>query len=261
MTDVTASEVMTAAAAVPPAERRAEALRPGVAAGEEWERRRKEVLDPSAPLEVRRRVIAQLEKGDPLLRELACTALPEALVDALIAHPSARVRGDVAERIDLTVAQRQRLLRDPRSAVRLMALHSGGPELVLEEADVDRLVADPTIIVREEVARRSDLSKEHVISLLGDVSGSVRAQVVGRAWPHLDEAARAALLVDRHSGIRAAAVLARDAARPVRPAVASRPGAAGAERTGSPMPQPPTPQPPVPQPPMPPAGGVIALPA
>lgn len=137
-----------------------------------------------------------------------------------------------------------------------MALDFGGPDLELDEADVDRLVADPRIIVREEVARRSDLSKEHVIALLGDVSGSVRVQVVGRAWRHLDEAARAALLADRHSGIRAAAVLARDEVRPVRPAVASRPGAAGVERAGSPTPQPPTPQPP-----MPPAGGVIALPA
>lgn len=70
MTDVTATD-----AAVPLAERRAE------------------VLDPSVPLEARRRVIAELETGDPLLRELAYTALPEALVDALIAHPSARVRG------------------------------------------------------------------------------------------------------------------------------------------------------------------------
>ncbi|MFD8319633.1 hypothetical protein [Kitasatospora purpeofusca] len=236
-TDMTATDVTAADAAVPLAERRAV------------------VLDPAAPLEVRRRVIAELETGDPLLRELAYTALPEALVDALIAHPSARVRGDATERIDLTVVQRRRLLRDPRGGVRLMALHFGGPDLELDEADVDRLVADPRIIVREEVARRSDLSKEHVTALLGDVSGSVRVQVVGRAWPHLDEAARAALLADRHSGIRAAAVLARDEARPVRPAVASRrreqPGAAGVERAGSPMPQPP----------MPPAGGVIALPA
>ncbi|WP_149030471.1 PE-PGRS family protein [Kitasatospora sp. MBT66] len=194
----------------------ARVLRPEGVTGalrERW--RNGALLNPAAPPELRVRVMTELEEEDPLLNHLTCEPLPEALVDAWIAHPSARVRARAAERTDLTGAQRQRLLRDASTGVRLLVLHSGGPDLALDAADVDRLVADPSVTVREEIACRRDLSEEHLTALLGDASGAVRARVVGRAWPHLDAAARAALPADRHSGVRAEAVLARYAVEPL----------------------------------------------
>ncbi|MFC5663103.1 PE-PGRS family protein [Kitasatospora misakiensis] len=173
------------------------------------------LLNDAAPLELRTRVIEECGHGDPLLNGLTYMALPEAVVDAWIAHPVARVRARAAERVGLTVAQQKRLLRDESAGVRGVVLLVGGPDLALDEAEFDRLLADASPIVREQLACQQQLSVRQLTLLLGDPFGSVRAAVVGRVWPYLDEATRAALSADRHSGVRAAAVLARYADEPL----------------------------------------------
>ncbi|MFE6870753.1 PE-PGRS family protein [Kitasatospora sp. NPDC057692] len=173
------------------------------------------VANPAAPPGLRIRVIEECAAGDPLLYGLTYLALPEPVVDAWIAHPVAKVRARAAERSGLTGAQRRRLLRDPSAGVRRAALFFTAADEVLEEAEADRFLADPSPLVRAELALQRNLSVAQLAVLLGDPSCGVRAPAVGRAWPHLDGAARAALLADPHSGVRAEALLARYADEPL----------------------------------------------
>ncbi|MFJ8432170.1 hypothetical protein ACIQ9P_12840 [Kitasatospora sp. NPDC094019] len=177
---------------------------------------RKGVLrNPAAPPELFKRLIEECEPADPLLRDLTYVMLPEAVVDAWIAHPVAAVRALAAQRHGLTDAQRRRLLYDTSARVQYIVLCLGGSDLALDEAELDSLLAGAGPLVRAELAAREGLSARQVVRLLDDPLGSVRALVAVRAWPHLDEAARAALLADRHSGVRAAAMLVRYADDPL----------------------------------------------
>ncbi|SDT80369.1 hypothetical protein SAMN05216371_6313 [Streptomyces sp. TLI_053] len=173
------------------------------------------LLNPAMPPELGVRLIEECGPTDPLLRELTYLVLPEAVVDAWIAHPVAAVRALAAERPGLTDAQRRRLLRDESPRVRWIVLSLCGPDLGLEEAELDVLLVGASPLVRDELACREGLSVRQLLQLLDDPLGSVRALVVVRAWPHLGEAARAALLADPHSGVRAAATLVRYAEDPL----------------------------------------------
>ncbi|MGW9047826.1 hypothetical protein ACWGQL_35595 [Streptomyces lydicus] len=65
----------------------------------------------------------------------------------------------------------------------------------LTETAYERLVADPSAAVRGEVARLPGLPPRLLIVLATDAAPSVRASAA-RAWPHLEEQARIALLDD-----------------------------------------------------------------
>ncbi|MGW0585846.1 PE-PGRS family protein, partial [Streptomyces sp. NPDC002920] len=71
----------------------------------------------------------------------------------------------------------------------------------------ERLAADPSAVVREEVARLRGLPVPALRALAADSHASVRAEVCGQAWPHLDESAREGLLNYAHGSVRTAALL------------------------------------------------------
>ncbi|AUY53099.1 PE-PGRS family protein [Streptomyces sp. CB01881] len=142
--------------------------------------------------------------------------LPDDVVDAWIAHPRPRVRRLLAERTSLTPAQRERLFREADARLRwilLVGLVDAGLELT--DATYDLLAADASDQIRSELALHRDLPTRHLIAFAADQDASVRRRVTPRAWPHLDDATRAALLADPDAPVRATARLRHHEAVPL----------------------------------------------
>ncbi|MFB7617990.1 PE-PGRS family protein [Kitasatospora sp. NPDC056181] len=134
--------------------------------------------------------------------------LPEEVVDAWIAHPRPRVRRNLGGRAGLTPAQRERLFREADAWLRrilLVGLVDAGLELT--DATFDLLAVDPADPVRSELALHHGLPVRHLVAFAADRDASVRRAVTPRAWPHLDDTARAALLADPDGSVRATARL------------------------------------------------------
>lgn len=157
--------------------------------------------NPAAPDDVR---IDLLTRSD----HLPYLPQPVAVVEAAMAHPDRGVRGRFGEyQPNLTPEQRGRLiLAEPEARYRAALIwetrHKGIPPAVCE-----RLAADPSAAVREELAQVPEVPVPALKSLAADSHASVRAAICGRAWPYLDERAREALLTDTDGGVRTAALL------------------------------------------------------
>ncbi|MFC9283978.1 PE-PGRS family protein [Streptomyces collinus] len=174
-------------------------------------------LNPAAPASVLLRLF-DVEEGDRLPGEsrLIHRELPDEVVEAWISHPAPRVRKLLAERWTLTAEQRERLLDEPDPRLRrfftIAAAHQGSP---LTEATFARLVADPSIEVRAEVALHRDLPPRHLVTLADDEEPAVRRAACGPAWPHLEPGIRTSLTADPDPGVRAEAILLTHTAVPM----------------------------------------------
>ncbi|MFJ3669012.1 PE-PGRS family protein [Streptomyces sp. NPDC090106] len=137
-------------------------------------------------------------------------ALPEDVVDVLLAHPDWKVRSGAAERQpNVTAPQWDRVIRAERDERRrrLLAMTAADRWAELDPGTYELLASDPSSRVRCEVARMTALPADVAVALAGDPEDSVRGLACASAWPHLDADAREALLTDPHDGVRAAALL------------------------------------------------------
>ncbi|SMF44627.1 hypothetical protein [Streptomyces sp. Amel2xC10] len=168
--------------------------------------------NPAAPDGLR---IALLERSD----YLSYLPQPPAVVAAALAHESWAVRGTMAEwQRGLTGEQRARQILaedDPRHRATLVLLAAGHRGTELPARVLERLAADPSPLVREQLPGLSGLPGALLTALAADPEARVRAAACGPAWPHLDEEARRSLLEDPDGPVRAAALLRRHEDRPM----------------------------------------------
>ncbi|MEU1178608.1 PE-PGRS family protein [Streptomyces sp. NPDC005820] len=157
--------------------------------------------NPAAPDDLRIELLA-LSGYLPHYRQ------PVAVVEAAMAHEDWDVRSRFAEyQRNLTSEQYGRLVlaeTEPRRRAGLLwnARHQG-----LSPAAYERLAADPSAAVREQLARARGLPVPVLTALAADSHACVRAAACGPAWPHLDEGAREGLLTDADGSVRTAALL------------------------------------------------------
>ncbi|MFC7895386.1 PE-PGRS family protein [Streptomyces sp. NPDC057381] len=133
------------------------------------------------------------------------------VVEAALAHPEARVREVLAESpAVLTPDQWVRLILQERDERRRWRLTSGASSMqrgALPTVVCDALAADPSARIREEAAELTALSVTSLTALAADPEPAVRRAACTRAWPHLDTAARTALLDDPDARVRSRALL------------------------------------------------------
>ncbi|WP_329275052.1 HEAT repeat domain-containing protein [Streptomyces sp. NBC_00691] len=146
-------------------------------------------------------------------------ALPSSVVEAAVVHPEWRVRGLLAEaQPNITAEQWARLVlseRDDRQRW-ILTLLAADRRAELTAPAYARLAADPSPKVRVETARLPGLPGHLLVALAGDADPAVRASACREAaWPHLDEAARRALLDDPDGEVRVAALLQHHRERPL----------------------------------------------
>ncbi|MEU2297132.1 PE-PGRS family protein [Streptomyces antibioticus] len=168
--------------------------------------------NPAAPDGLR---IALLERSD----HLSYLPQPPAVVAAALAHESWAVRGAMAEyQRGLTGEQRARQILaedDPKRRAELVLLAAGRHGAELPAAVPERLAADASPLVREQVPGLAGLPGVVLTTLAADPDARVRAAACGPAWPHLDEEARRSLLEDPDGAVRAAALLRHHEDRPM----------------------------------------------
>ncbi|MFD8814523.1 PE-PGRS family protein, partial [Streptomyces sp. NPDC059627] len=138
-------------------------------------------------------------------------AMPTDVVDALLTHPDWKVRGFAAEvQPNITPGQWARVIaaeRDERQRW-ILAMVAADRRAELPEDTCRELAADPSARVRREAVRLEDLPATVSVALATtDADGEVRAAACRQVWPHLDAAARAALLADPHGTVREQALL------------------------------------------------------
>ncbi|MCX4767181.1 hypothetical protein OG562_40685 [Streptomyces sp. NBC_01275] len=161
-------------------------------------------LNPSTPLDVLLRLLADAPLA---VRMVLCRDrdLPEAVVDAVVAHPDARTRRFFARNAHIDPAQRARLVDDPEWAVRAVLAH--GP-WVTDPCEF-RPLPDETI-VRMISTYEGDaiggffyrqISVGLHLSLRTHPVAKVRAWGVG-GWGSLSAETRAALLADPDAEVR-----------------------------------------------------------
>ncbi|MER5791635.1 PE-PGRS family protein [Streptomyces sp. NPDC001980] len=133
-------------------------------------------------------------------------AMPADVVDALLADPDWKVRMNAAEhQPNITPEQWARVIaaeRDERQRW-LLAMMAADRCAELPEDTCRELAADPSARVRCEAARLKGLPAELAVALAtSEPDGGVRAVACVTAWPHLDAAARTALLTDPYDTVR-----------------------------------------------------------
>ncbi|WP_327312486.1 PE-PGRS family protein [Streptomyces sp. NBC_01235] len=167
--------------------------------------------NPAAPEDVR---VALLDATRyPLYR-----AESAAVVEAAMARTDWGTRETLAEyQPNLTPEQRSRMIlseEEPGRRAGLVWIASRrGVEL--PAVTCERLAADPSALVRAEVAGLLCLPVPVLTALATDSHASVRAAACGPAWPHLDDRAREGLLADPDGSVRTAALLRRHEDHPM----------------------------------------------
>ncbi|MFK0153306.1 PE-PGRS family protein [Streptomyces sp. NPDC090493] len=132
-------------------------------------------------------------------------AMPTDVVDTLLADPDWKTRAHAAEvQPNITPEQWARVIaaeedEKPRWILTLLAADRRAE---LSDDICRRLAADPSARVRCEAARLENLPADLAVALSDDPDGGVRAVACATAWPHLDAAARTALLADPHDRVR-----------------------------------------------------------
>ncbi|MFG2616845.1 PE-PGRS family protein [Streptomyces sp. NPDC048507] len=163
------------------------------------------VVNPAAPEPLRR----ALARAEPSLMWLLP---PDALVEAVLAHPDPRARIRAVEmRPSLLADDWDRLFRAAGTARErsLLAMIAADGGAVLAERTCALLAADPSARVRAEAARLAGLAVRHSVALVQDPDAGVRAGACRRAWPALPPERRRALLTDEAPAVRARARLAQ----------------------------------------------------
>ncbi|HEY1176535.1 MAG TPA: hypothetical protein VGF17_10280, partial [Phytomonospora sp.] len=157
--------------------------------------------NPAAPAEV---LLRLLHSGD--LRWAGWLfsmrgELPEAVYDAVVAHPHTATRAAFATGERIPVAQRARLVMDLSPHVRTM-LATGGR---LPAEVFARLARDPNPIVRTAVAAEAAIGDDLLELLCADPDARVR-RIATETWPDPSAAVVERLRRDEDAGVRRAAL-------------------------------------------------------
>ncbi|MER6732330.1 PE-PGRS family protein [Streptomyces puniciscabiei] len=176
-------------------------------------------LNPATPLDVRTRL---LERSHYAMYG----AMPPEAVDAALAHPDPKFRQRTAEcqpRISAEQWSRAILGEEDERNRWILTLLAADRRAELPGDTCRRLAADPSPRVRSEAARLAGLPAAVSVALAADPDGGVRYAACTAAWPHLDEAARRALLSDPVERVRTTALLLHHREQPMpRPVYESR---------------------------------------
>jgi hypothetical protein len=136
-------------------------------------------------------------------------SLPSEVAEAMLTHPDRRVRLILAESWTADPALRARLLDGPASdaiAVAIGPLPYRTPVPPLPDTAYERLLSDERSLIRHETVQSATVPPHVLVPLAVHEDPLFRLAACRRVWHELTDDARTALLSDRDTAVRTAAV-------------------------------------------------------